>query len=45
MSLGIASRQSDSPPNAEQLVVLADAAMYRAKASNKAHGTVASPAN
>ena len=35
MSLGIASRQNDCPTSAEQLVCLADAAMYRAKASGK----------
>jgi two-component system cell cycle response regulator len=37
MSMGIASRKSDTPASAEQLVCLADAAMYRAKALGKSH--------
>jgi two-component system cell cycle response regulator len=44
MSIGVASRQTGSPSHGEQLVVLADAAMYRAKALGKAHITPREPA-
>ena len=45
MSLGVVSRQSASPNNAEQLVGLADAAMYRVKALGKSHAAIREPAN
>jgi two-component system cell cycle response regulator len=35
MSMGIASRRSDEPASAEQLVTLADAALYRAKTTGR----------
>jgi two-component system cell cycle response regulator len=44
MSLGIASRKNDTPATAEQLVIFADTAMYRAKASGKAHSANREPA-
>jgi two-component system, cell cycle response regulator len=44
MSMGIASRKCDTPASAEQLVCLADAAMYRAKALGKSHSAGREPA-
>jgi two-component system, chemotaxis family, response regulator WspR len=44
MSLGIASRQIGDPASGEQLVMLADAALYRAKAGGKNRAVLHAPA-